>query len=257
MAIPGTLNGAVQASQCVSGGVPNAIYTFSTASSGGAAFTVTSPFPAVLNVKPEPPQESIGVVATPGAPLEWLLPAGSFQVRVGAQSGAGAFSLSSAITPGNGGCVTRFITVAGTFIGQQLAAGDCPFGDGTLTDIYGVFSSRPCSIRLQSAEFTPWLWLYEQNMFQINGTTGFDPGSDAVFGLPACKYQNGPIYIWVNSEVGESGGNYTLIVTFTGSASLSAPAAPVISAASVARPPATASSIAALRNALRAKAAQR
>jgi hypothetical protein len=214
----GTVSASLTAGQCMSGGRSYALYSFALAATDAIAFTVTSGFAPKLTVTTSDPDEHIVVSASQATPVEWLLPQGPFQARVGADAGAGSFSLVASTVDGNAGCVQRYIATSITIIGQTIAAGDCNFGDGTKFDSFGVFSSRPCNIRLQSAAFTPWLWLYDKDTFQINGTTGFEPGSDAVLGLPACKYVNEPIFIWANTDEGESGGDYTLVVTFSGPA---------------------------------------
>ena len=212
--VPETVAGSLGAGQCFSASRSNALYRFTLSTSSVVSLSVAAVFAASLAITPLPPDDHIVVDAAQGEAVDWVLPVGAYEARVGAASGVGAFSLSSQAVGGTAGCVQRYIATGVTILGQNLGAGDCDFGDGTKFDSYGIYSSRPCSIRLQSIDFTPFLWLYDTETFLINGTTGEAPGNDAVFGLPACKYINAPIFIWVNTDEGEVGGNYTLVVTF-------------------------------------------
>ncbi|HKS04736.1 MAG TPA: Ig-like domain-containing protein [Gemmatimonadaceae bacterium] len=216
IAIPASAGSTLRSGQCFSDTRSNAIYRFTLDATTVVSLSVASAFPASLSVTPLTPEEHIVVDADQGEPVDWMLPVGSYQARVGATSSFGAFSLTSQAVAGNAGCAQRYLATSATITGQSLGVGDCNFGDGTKFDSYGIYSSRSCSIRLQSTAFTPYLWLYDVDTFQINGTTGMAPGNDAVFGLTGCRYANGPIFIWVNTEEGESGGDYTLVVTLTG-----------------------------------------
>lgn len=225
LSVPGTFSGSVDVGQCYSeSGTSNALFGFSHAASGAIAFSLTSPFLATVAVTTAVPGDHIIVDASDTQDIEWLLPVGNYQARVGAGQAGGGFSLSVVPASGTSGCVQRYLATGVTLVGQTLAASDCDFGDGSQFDSFGIYSTSPCTIRLQSSEFTPWLWLYDQDTFQINGATGFEPGGEAVLGLSGCRYANGPVFIWVNSSEDEVGGSYTLSVVLSGaSASVSTP----------------------------------
>lgn len=250
LGIPAIVAGSVVAGQCFSADRSNALYRFTLGASGVVSLSAAAVFAPTLAITPLTPDDHIIVAAPASEAVEWVLPVGTYQARVGAASGSGAFSLTSQFVAGNSGCVQRYLAIGATIAGQTLSAGDCDFGDGTKFDSYGVYSSRPCSIRLQTTEFTPFLWLYDVETFQINGTTGGAPGNDAVLGLPACKYLNAPIFIWVNTDVGETGGGYTLAVSFYDpppAATVAAPATLRLPHATPVRPAMTRAALSAMR----------
>lgn len=217
LTVPGTVNATLTAGQCVFGAMPTAFYRFTTAAAGGAAFAITSAFTPRLEVKTDPPALNAFALPAQGATTEWLLPAGTYQVRVGATSGSGAFAVNATSVPANTGCVKRFLVTPGTYAGQALATGDCDLGDGSFTDKYVIYSTNPCSFKLQSV-FTNYIFVYDHHP---DGTVAgpialrggdTDPGVDLLVGLPACKNALDAIEIWVISNLGES-GPYSL--TFT------------------------------------------
>lgn len=216
--VPGNAAGSMSPGQCFASERANALFSFTTASTGAVALTASSVFAQTLAVTTSVPQEHIVVTASQGTAFEWLLPTGSYQVRLGASAGAGAFAISAASVSGNSGCVQRYLATAVTVIGQSIAPSDCDFGDGTKYDSFGIYSSRGCTIRLQSSEFTPWVWLYDETTSLLDGRTELDPGHGAVLQLVACKYLGGPVFIWANTGEGETGGAYTLVVTLDGPA---------------------------------------
>jgi hypothetical protein len=139
------------------------------------------------------------------------LPAGTYQVRVEASTGTGAFALNAASGAGNSGCVRRFLATVGVYGGQALATGDCDYGDGSFVDKYVVYSPNPCSFLLHSTTFTNFIFLMELGTGHfLDGRTGFDVGVDVLYGMPSCSYLGGPVEIWVLPDEGELGGSYTL-----------------------------------------------
>jgi hypothetical protein len=196
----------------------NSLHNFTVAAPTGAAFQVTSPFQALVEVTQNPPEPGIIVAPGTGSP-EWLLPAGNHQVRVGSTSVGGGFTLTSNTTASNSGCKRRFISAPGTYSGQSIAATDCEFGDGSWYDAFGIYSPRPCSIRFRGTAFLEkYIWIYDQfDVWLGTATVEFDPATDALIGLPACRYLNEPIFFWIGTaDLGDVGevGPYTITVTF-------------------------------------------
>src|SRR5262249_3197997 len=124
------------------------------------------------------------------------------------------YTITSSTTSGATGCVKRYLVTSGVFTGQALALNDCHYEPETFADIFVFYATSPCSFRVHTTAFTPWIFLYQHSTgFLINGTTSFEPGVDVVLGIPSCTYENGAIEAWVTSDDGESGGAYTLTVT--------------------------------------------
>ncbi|HYV99006.1 MAG TPA: hypothetical protein VE967_16235 [Gemmatimonadaceae bacterium] len=230
LTFPGPANGSLPSGQCVADGRQTAVFKFTTTQQTGAAVTINSAaFTPLLELTTQPPGNNIKIspLGLP-ATAEWLLPAGAYQLRLSSLQGTGAFSVATAATSANSGCtpppLPRLVVAAGTYTGQTLSASDCDFfGDGTLTDVFGIFDSRPCTITVKTSAFTTWLEAYDLPDLQASfGQKTSPPGTDAKIALPACRSPVGPLAIVVNAyNVGES-GPYTMTITFTGQPQLRA-----------------------------------
>jgi hypothetical protein len=221
ISIPGSVNGTLNATSCVARGLPMGLFRFDAATAIGAQFALTTAFTSVLEVRSDPVTDNVlvgncgaGCIQAPaqGPPYEWLLPAGTYHVRVGALTGTGTFTLMSAVVSANSGCKARHLVVGGTYTGQRLSAEDCDFGDGTRYDEYIIFSTAPCAFTVRTTQFSPYIWIYDRNIGFQGGVGGDPPGVDLHIGLSGCRVLGSPLRVWVNSEFGELGGTYTFIV---------------------------------------------
>lgn len=232
MAFPGTVNGTLGASTgCVVSGRASAVYRFTTATAVGAAFSVTSAFQPLFEVKKDAASENIAFTTQePTATEEWLLPAGTYLFRIGALASSGTFSVTGAVVPANTGCffdteVFRSLIVSGTYSGQMLETGDCFFEDGSFFDAFFVFSTLPCTVTLRSPAFNAGLYVYasEQTGFTfVDGADNVGVGADATVSLTSCSSGPNGLMFLTNSFTGGESGPYTLTFTLQGGASLHA-----------------------------------
>jgi hypothetical protein len=223
LVLPASVTGALSVESCVSSGRATAAYQFTMPAAGGVAFSVTSSFVPRLEVRTQPVTDNI-VPPTPtaGAPIEWLLPAGTYQVRVSAPTPAGTFSITGASSAANTGCPPhRYVIVAGTYTGQRLAAGDCTFEDASLYDRFVIYTKSGCGVTVTSTAFEPWLFIYDQTANQfIDGRGGLGDSTLHV-GMPSCRNLDHPIAFLINADPGFA-GTYTLAIQVIAPATLRA-----------------------------------
>jgi hypothetical protein len=181
---------------------------------------VNADFASTLNVSTDPPSDGVTLSGGMSQTGEWLLPPGSYQVRVGAASGTGSFTLMSASGAGNTGNVVRFLTVSGTFA-QSLGPGDFTFpqifGDNSFWDVFRVHSPRPCVISAKktgASDLDLLLVVSNQNgdLLQLDDDSG--GGTDPQVSLAQCQTSSGPVTVMVNHYLESGTGPYTLTVTF-------------------------------------------
>jgi hypothetical protein len=213
LAFPGSVDGEQPCGAYAEGVDAWTTYEFTTAG-GGAAFTLTSAFEPVFQVKLDATSNDVdfGVVTTPFT-LEWLLPAGTYLYRVRSASGPGTFNLVGASVPANTGDDYRALVAAGTYTGQQLAAGDAVIAsDGSYYDGFYFRSASSCTVTLQSAAFAPFLMIVDATTAQLLAPAVTTPvGVDAVVQLPACRASNNnAVLIVANSFAAGQTGAYTL-----------------------------------------------
>jgi hypothetical protein len=100
MMFPGAVTGTHPTDTCTLDGFPTLLYRFTTTAPGAARFSITSGFQSALSVTSDPPRDAVVVRGGTSQTGEWLLPSGTYQVRVGAASGGGDFNLaSSSVAP--------------------------------------------------------------------------------------------------------------------------------------------------------------
>lgn len=232
MTFPGTVNGTLPTGPCVGGGVPAAVFRFTTAANGGAGFTVTAAFAPLFEIRSDPPVDNVALTLAAGAAPEWLLPAGTFQARIRASTGGGAFSITGAVVPANTGQVLRHLAVAGTFA-QNMEESDIAFGDGTFVDVFVINSLRPCTITMRASGLDAYLEIYDiitQDFLTFDDDGG--GGTDAMVTRPACTNGGNPILIATEHLDPLAAGAvvpYTLTIAFTGTAALRADERPSVS----------------------------
>lgn len=227
IAIGQVINGQAPTGDCTMGAAPAAAYRFTTAASG-LQLSSNAAFPRLLQVLTDPPATHLVVIAESETPVEWLLPAGTFRLQVGALSGQGPFAVTTTAVAGNtpGDQIPaligpiRLLTTAGNYATQALTAGDVDFyDDQTRADFFLIFSSRPCRIRMIPDGFHAWLDLFDYNAL-VAGAEGFrvnadgnEPSIDLPFGCRGGP--NGPpLLIVANNFLAGLAGSYTLEVTF-------------------------------------------
>ncbi|HKS04735.1 MAG TPA: hypothetical protein VJR92_00345 [Gemmatimonadaceae bacterium] len=213
LTFPGSADGTQPCGAYAQGVVASTVYEFTTAG-GGAAFTITSAFEPLFQVKLNPSSNDVlfTVEQTPST-VEWLLPAGTYLFRVAASSGTGAFNLVGASVPGNTGDDYRTLVAEGTYTGQQLAAGDAVItDDGSYYDGFYFRSASACTITHQSAAFPPYLMVVDAATGQRVANDVTAPiGGTATIQLPACRAgTNNAVLIVANSLSAGQTGAYTL-----------------------------------------------
>ena len=214
--LPATMTGSFATEQgCLIAGQPFQFYQFTTASSGGVVMNIESAFGAEFEVRSDPAVPTVRLVAVDTTlSREWLLPAGSYEFRIGAFAGQGPYRVTAAATPANRGATVRILSMPGTFTGQTLDLGDFVNSLDAFTDSYAIYSSRPCTITVRSTAFDPYISL--TNQFGIS--VGFDDngggGTDAQITRSSCISNGTAIRIDVSSVISDATGPYTLIVTY-------------------------------------------
>jgi hypothetical protein len=117
------------------------------------------------------------------------------------------------------------LIAAGVYEGQTLAAGDntTAFGDGSFSDFYYLFSTRPCTITLRSPAFDAYLGIVNPSTQAVVFESDDIDESTTVarVSLSECHLAGLPLLIVANHWPGP-GGAYTLTVEFDtpGSASM-------------------------------------
>jgi hypothetical protein len=224
---PGNVTGVIPNGACVLHDLPSASHQFTTVNEVVAHFTFTAPFGPVFEIAASPPVDNV-VLAAESSPIvsEWLLPAGTFKVRVGSSAGAGAYSIIGFVGVSDDGCTTRFLAVAAVYSTQQLRGDDCNSDDynffetpdGSRVDFFAIRSTRPCTITMRSAVMNSFLMVADWetlNVFDAKGSGGAN--QDATMVLPSCTSPTGPLVIVTNHFI-DAIGPYTLTVAFTGAA---------------------------------------
>lgn len=232
-----TVNGSVSSSGCVINGQAGAVYRFTTTGNFGAAFSVTSTaFAAALEVSTDPVGSNVSWVNSTGPTVsgEWLLPSGSFLVRVRATTGgSGAFSLTGTATIGSGGCTIRTLVTSVNLSGQTLASNDCTTNSVTFlapglyfADYFYIRTLKACTITMSPAGFAGWLDVWDATtgarLFSSGGTGPGTTNAQVSVSPPACSNNGNAIVIVANSFAAGATGTYTLAVAVTGGGSVRA-----------------------------------
>lgn len=215
VSLPFTLSGTLIREQgCIIGGAPYELFRFTTATGGGVSMDIDAFFLATMNLRDDPAAQNVPLFALQPVNRQWLLPAGTWEFRIGAEEGQGPYTVSAKGSPANRGDTIRILAVAGTYTGQTLAAGDFINSIDSFTDSFAIYSQRPCTITVRSTAFDPFISL--SNSFGI--AVGFDDnsggGTDAQITRSSCTSTGGAIRIDIASGDPGATGPYTLIVTY-------------------------------------------
>jgi hypothetical protein len=201
---------------CIIADAPTVSYRFTTAAASGVSFGVTSPFAAILQVTTDPPGDHVGFSVESGLTVEWLLPAGTFITRLRAQSGLGQYTLNGALVPANLGRTLRALIVGGTYTGQSFMADDFDFGDGSVFDVFVMYSPRACTITVRSAAVDAYAIILNASgstvIAEDDDTGGGVNGTDAQISLSPCADATSPVLIIANHwpPLPSGGAPYTL-----------------------------------------------
>jgi hypothetical protein len=225
---PGNAPGTIPAGVCTIEDLPSASHRFTVAAENVFRFTLTAPFSPVLQISANPPIDNVALAGPSPLSGSWLLPAGTYQARISAMTGTGAYTLAGIVVP-NSGCGVRLLAVGGTYTSQAIAADDCPedlgFGDDTRVDLFVIFSERPCTITMSSMSvgggprIDPYLVTSDLVTGDIVAEDDDAAGDfNATVNLTACRSPSGPLRIAANhlpADGGFSGtGPYTLTIQF-------------------------------------------
>ena len=239
MTFPGSVTGTLGASSCRQGTQPTALYSFTVGSSQGVHFTLTpTGFSPLLAVTQSPPQQWIYYSNTSGTPIDqlWLLPPGSYLARGASIAGTGSFTLSGTsdaglLTTGTAGGTAASaagscrayanLLVSMTVTGQTLSSTDCYNPDSSYYDAYRIYSSSACTITMRSTAFDSYLEAFDLSTGAfVRSDDDSGGGTDAKLTLTACNSAGNVLEIRANSFNPRVSGAYSLIVSITGSASM-------------------------------------
>lgn len=219
MQFPGTVNGVQPCGAYAEGVVAPSVYEFTT-TGGGAAFTITSTFEPLYQVKLNATSNdpAFATNLTPWTE-EWLLPAGTYLYSVSSLTGSGTFELTGAAVAANTGDYYRTIVAQGTYTGQELGMGDHQFTDDqSYYDGFYFRSASPCTLTLRSTAYAPFFSIRNANNDgqRVTDDVASQIGVDAVIQLSQCRTGNNDPLLIVSGSV-ETGmtGAYTLIVELT------------------------------------------
>lgn len=221
---PGSVSGTIPNGTCLINNFPSASHRFTVSNEYVAQFSVTSPFAPVFQVSANPPEQNLALRGASSPFIsEWLLPAGTYNARVGAATGSGNYTLSGLVVPNDEGCTLRYLSVAGTYASQQILPNDCNTDqyfdppDGSLADFYAIQSIRPCTITMRSSVMNSFLLVADWDTFDYidydDNSGGGVNGQDAQIVAPVCASGSGPLVIVANHHVAAR-GPYTLTITF-------------------------------------------
>jgi hypothetical protein len=231
LAFPGTAGGALASSGCIGAGLPSVYYRFSTIGTGGTTFSISGAFPARIEVMTDPPGSNFALqsAATPSSVTgEWLLPAGTYQLRATAVSGGGTFTLSGTSTQGtvnNGsGCTAavplRVLVVSGVYAGQSLGTGDCTIAGGGHADFFYVRSLNACTITMSPTGFDAYLDVRDAATGgDIVTTNTGGVGVPETLSLAACSTAGAAVAIVAKAYEPGDAGTYSITITISGGSS--------------------------------------
>jgi hypothetical protein len=227
LGFPGSVTNTTSGSSCVTFGGPSLVYRFATTGGGhifqASSTAFTDPW---LSVMENPPgTASIAFTNSPTIAFEWLLPAGTYQVRTGSNSSIpGPITLTGTATTGTTGCFSRGFVVGGTFTGQSLVPGDCVFnGTSILRDTYYIRSLKPCVITVTPVGFDARLDIRTDENFGVSDQNAFGVGIPESAALASCSGAGRTLVMHVRAGTdGGVGGNYTITIAIEGGGSLHA-----------------------------------
>ena len=219
LTVPGNTSGTISDASCLIGSNRSAVYSFVAPATGAATFSTNAAFSARAEVTTNPAGTNITFINSQGSTVtaEWLLPAGTYLFRVGARSGAGAYSVTSTSTTGTGGCNLRAFVVGGAFL-QNLAADDCTDAIGAFVDIFAIYSTSSCTITLSSGAIDTYLTVLDpiagDVIIEDDDSGG---GTNSQVTLASCGVSGNPLALLASSfSVGEVGA-YTITIQLGGS----------------------------------------
>jgi hypothetical protein len=224
MAFPGTATGSLdEETQCRVGDLPAAFHRFSNPNQGSVRFSFDGQFQAELSVLAHPDFEH--VVLRDGPPSlsgAWLLPEATYQLRVVALDGEGAYAISGS-TEAERGCVTRRLLPLGSFsYPRDLTRDTCRFpGTDAFFDPYLVLSPRACTILMRSSFVDSYLRVVDARTGDLvaedEDSGGGATGRDALIELDRCATDGtGPLRVEAGSRVTDDTGRYTLTLRVEG-----------------------------------------
>jgi hypothetical protein len=145
---------------------------------------------------------------------QWLLPAGTYEFRIGAATGQGHYSVTATPGPANRGDTIRIIAVPGTYTGQTLGPGDFLNSIGSYSDAYAIYSSRPCTITVRSTEFDPFISLTNSFGITVGSDDNSGGGTDARISRTSCTSNGGAIRVDIAGINPGLTGAYTLTIAY-------------------------------------------
>lgn len=231
---PGSATGTINAGTCQSGGFHAALYRFTVDQDSAHQFAVTSGFPVIgVEVMSDPPGvNAVWTGVNNSVNAVWLMPPGTYLLRITARNGLGDYALTGSHAPLNTTqCTIRTLVVGVTLQDQLLAATDCPWldgqgnPDGTYFDAYRIASNQPCTISMESATMDSFIEIRDITQGTVlGGDDDSGGGNDALVSLNACNYNGAPIVIRANTATSAvPTGAYTLTVVLGGGGPVVAP----------------------------------
>lgn len=223
LAFPGSGAGTLaQGAECRVGGRPAAFHRVNVPATGSVEFQVAGDFQPEVAVLTDPDIDHLfrfdNATSVSGV---WLLPAGSYLVRVVARSGSGAYTVAGANFTGQS-CIERLLVpFADVTYSRQLTASACvSTDDGSFFDSYVVYSTRPCTITMRSAQVDPFLFVLNGRTGAIvtadDDSAGGVNGLDAQVSLAACNAGGDPLEVLANTALPAETGAYTFRVQVDG-----------------------------------------
>lgn len=214
--VPGLISGRIVRGQgCTVGAIPMQFYQFTTITSGGFSMNFRPTFLMSAELRANPLEGNVPLVISDTSVIrQFLLPAGTYQLRIGAFSDDGPYTVTTTTTPANRGDTIRILALPGTYTGQTLAQGDFLNSVDGYTDAYAIFSTRPCTITARSTSFDTYLSLTNSFGLPVGVDDNSGGGTDAQITRTSCTSNGGAIRIDVTTAFSGQGGPYTLIIAF-------------------------------------------
>jgi hypothetical protein len=235
IAFPANVNASFPSQYCSADGKRATFLQFSRPNTGFTRFSVTAAnvaFAPEIAIVPAGLSEFISFTLKTGftgyTEGQWVLPTGSYRMRVIAASGtAGAFVISGSTTVS---CVIYALLpfTTATYTNRiepgNTSLGDCPT---RTADVFTIYSTKPCTFTMRGAlaSFDAFLFVSTEANAIIttdDNSGGGIAGKDARISLPSCRDGSNPIKITAttSSTPPTTTGDYTLQVEITGGIAL-------------------------------------